>query len=93
MGFQVSVALQPLWRIRAAVNHFQLVAIMRLLSWVSTFVDQLVADQKFFSISRTNGGGGVAVGVICIIEEVFLSPLYLPRLPGSLFWYGSVDVN
>uniref|UniRef100_A0A183CWG1 Chorein_N domain-containing protein n=1 Tax=Gongylonema pulchrum TaxID=637853 RepID=A0A183CWG1_9BILA len=76
---KVNIALQPLWRIRAAVNHYQFVAIVRLISRISMFVDQLVADGKFFSVNRSNGCG-VAIAFICFVDEVELN-FILPADP------------
>ncbi|VDK66808.1 unnamed protein product [Onchocerca ochengi] len=76
---KVSVALQPMWKIRVVVNHFQFLQIMRLISSISAFMDQLISDQKFFSSTRSNGNG-IAVEVVCFLEEVELN-IVLPNQP------------
>uniref|UniRef100_A0A0R3RQW5 Chorein_N domain-containing protein n=1 Tax=Elaeophora elaphi TaxID=1147741 RepID=A0A0R3RQW5_9BILA len=76
---KVSVALQPMSKIRIAVNHFQFLQFMRLISCMSDFVDQLVSDQKFFSGNRGNGNG-TAIEVVCFFEEIELN-IILPNQP------------
>ncbi|KAM3726539.1 Bridge-like lipid transfer protein family member 3B [Dirofilaria immitis] len=76
---KISIALQPMWKIRIAVNHFQFLQIMRLISYMSAFVDQLVSDQKFFSSTRSNGNGAT-VELVCFLEEVELN-IILPNQP------------
>uniref|UniRef100_A0AAF5PGS6 Chorein_N domain-containing protein n=1 Tax=Wuchereria bancrofti TaxID=6293 RepID=A0AAF5PGS6_WUCBA len=76
---KVSMALQPMSKIRIAVDHFQFLQIMRLISCISTFVDQLVNDQKFFSANRSNGNGP-AIEMICFLDEAELN-IILPIQP------------
>ncbi|KAL3981942.1 N-terminal region of Chorein a TM vesicle-mediated sorter family protein [Acanthocheilonema viteae] len=76
---KVSVALQTLERIRVAVDHFQFVQIMRLVSRISDFVNQLVSDQKFFSANRNNGNGAT-VEIFCFFEEGEIN-IILPNEP------------
>ncbi|OZC09215.1 hypothetical protein X798_03759 [Onchocerca flexuosa] len=78
-SMKVSVALQPMWKIRVVVNHFQFLQIMRLISSISVFMNQLIRDQKFFSSTRSNGSG-TAVEVVCFLEEAELNIL-LPNQP------------
>ncbi|EJW81741.1 hypothetical protein WUBG_07349 [Wuchereria bancrofti] len=73
------MALQPMSKIRIAVDHFQFLQIMRLISCISTFVDQLVNDQKFFSANRSNGNGP-AIEMICFLDEAELN-IILPIQP------------
>lgn len=70
IAFQVNVALQSMSKIRVAVNHFQFVQIMNLISDISDFVDQLVNDQKFFSADRSNGSD-VTIELVCFLKEVY----------------------
>ncbi|VDO32762.1 unnamed protein product [Brugia timori] len=76
---KVSMALQPMSKIRIAVDHFQFLQIMRLISYISTFVDQLIDDQKFFSANRSNGNGP-AIEMICFLNEAELN-IILPNQP------------
>lgn len=69
---QVNIAVQPQCRVRAVIDHFQYVQLTRLLSTMSLFVDQLDADQKFFSSGRSNGGS-VPFAILCLIEQVELN--------------------
>ncbi|VDM24779.1 unnamed protein product [Toxocara canis] len=68
---QVNVAVQPQCRVRAVVDHFQYVQLIRLLSTISLFVDQLEADQKFFAGERSNGSSSIPIAVLCLIEQVY----------------------
>uniref|UniRef100_A0A1I7V577 Chorein_N domain-containing protein n=1 Tax=Loa loa TaxID=7209 RepID=A0A1I7V577_LOALO len=76
---KVSMALQPLSKIRVAVNHFQFLQIMHLISYISAFVDQLVSDRKFFCANRNNGND-TAVEMICFLDEAELN-IILPNQP------------
>lgn len=69
LAFQISVALQPMSKIRVAVNHFQFIQIMNLISRISDFVDQLISDYKFFSANRSNGND-TAIEMVCFFDEV-----------------------
>ncbi|KHN82696.1 UHRF1-binding protein 1-like [Toxocara canis] len=70
---QVNVAVQPQCRVRAVVDHFQYVQLIRLLSTISLFVDQLEADQKFFAGERSNGSSSIPIAVLCLIEQFELN--------------------
>lgn len=71
--------MQPVWKVRTAMDHYQFLQVMRLISSSSRFVDQLTTDQKFFAKSITNGNG-VAVNLIFFVEQVFFvlfSPMFI----------------
>lgn len=78
-SMQVNVAVQPVWRVRAALNHYQFLQITRLINSLSLFVDQLTADQKFFAKNMANGNG-VTVHLSFFVEQVDLS-IVLPIGP------------
>lgn len=65
------MALQPMSMVRIAVDHFQFLQITRLASCISTFVDQLVSDQKFFSANRSSRND-IAVEIVCFLDEVYI---------------------
>ncbi|CAG9533480.1 unnamed protein product [Cercopithifilaria johnstoni] len=76
---KVSVALQPMWKVRIAVDHFQFLQIMHLISRISNFMDQLVSDRKFFSTHRNNGHS-TTIEMVCFLEEIELN-IILPNQP------------
>uniref|UniRef100_A0A915PR88 Chorein N-terminal domain-containing protein n=1 Tax=Setaria digitata TaxID=48799 RepID=A0A915PR88_9BILA len=76
---KLSVAVQPICRIRIAVDHFQFLQIMRLTSSISAFVDQLIRDQNCFSTNLSNGNN-VAIEMVCFLEESEIN-IILPNHP------------
>ncbi|VDK72943.1 unnamed protein product [Litomosoides sigmodontis] len=74
---RVNVAVQPMSKIRVAINHFQFIQIMNLISNISDFVDQLVNDQKFFSAERSDGSC-TTIELVCFLREIELN-IILPN--------------
>uniref|UniRef100_A0A0M3JZ66 Chorein_N domain-containing protein n=1 Tax=Anisakis simplex TaxID=6269 RepID=A0A0M3JZ66_ANISI len=70
---QVNIAVQPQCRIRAVLNHFQYIQLTRLLTTISLFIDQLDADQKFFTADRSNGNLSIPIAVLCLIDQIELN--------------------
>ncbi|VDN04551.1 unnamed protein product [Thelazia callipaeda] len=74
---KISVALQPMCNFRIAIDHFQFLQFMRLISCVSTFVDQTISDQKWFSPNENNGDN-MTIDIVCFFEEIEIN-IILPN--------------